>query len=302
MDWKPSDWADLPYFLAVARTGSLRAAADVLAATHATVNRRISQLEAGFGVQLFERSVEGLTLTPAGEELLPLAIKAEEAVTSGRRRLSGRDQRPEGRVRLSIPPALAQKIVAPLIASFDAKHPGIEVEINVTDRFEDIARHETDVSLRVAFSVADDVVGRRVLQYTVAEMASPDYIDAHFPTAGPGGEGLTWIGWGDVQSVPDWVARSPFPKAQVRHTVREGTLHVGLVQAGLGMSILPWFASEQNANVMPVPGARPRLDRSLWLLLHSDLRRTLRVRLLVDHLAEGLRAQKDRFLGPLAKP
>lgn len=300
MDIKPTDWADLPFFLAVSRTGSLRSAADGLNATHATVNRRISQLEASYGVQLFERSVEGLRLTPAGEDLLPLAIAAEEAVATGRRRLSGRDQRPEGRVRLSIPPAFANALLSPILADFAQKHPQIELELRVTDRFEDLARHEADVSVRVAYSVSDDVVGRKVLQYATAIFASRDYIDEYLPKAGPRGEGLTWIGWGDTAAVPDWVARSPFPKARVFHTVRDGLMQMALVRDGMGMSILPCFASAMVPELVQMPGTEARLDRSIWLLLHSDLRRTKRVRLLVDHIADAIRAQRKLFLGPLA--
>jgi DNA-binding transcriptional LysR family regulator len=70
------DWAELPYFLAVARAGSLRAAAEHVGGTHATVDRHLKSLEASFGVRLFERTRAGLALTTAGEALVPLAEAA----------------------------------------------------------------------------------------------------------------------------------------------------------------------------------------------------------------------------------
>jgi DNA-binding transcriptional LysR family regulator len=239
MKIETNDWADLPFFLALSRAGSLRAASDMLRATHATVNRRITQLEAFYGVRLFERSVEGLSLTAAGEELLPMAIKAEEAILRGRRKLSGLDQKPIGRVRISTPPGLTEGILAPILASFTQKHPDIDLEIVVTNAFQDLTRHEIDVSVRIAHSVSDDVVGRKLLQYASGIYATRDYVEKYAPTAGPQGEGLTWLGWGDRETLPDWVRKSPFPKATLRHTIREATMQIAMVRAGVGMSTLP---------------------------------------------------------------
>ncbi|MEY9419671.1 DNA-binding transcriptional MocR family regulator [Bradyrhizobium japonicum] len=63
------DWDDVRYFLAVARGGSVRAAAERLGVNHATVLRRIAQLEERLGVQMFEKLPSGYRLTGAGEEV-----------------------------------------------------------------------------------------------------------------------------------------------------------------------------------------------------------------------------------------
>ena len=78
------DWTGLPYFLAVQRSGSLRAAAEQLGATHATVDRHLRALEASYGVRLFDRTKRGLVLTEAGRTLVPQAEAAEEAVVAAR--------------------------------------------------------------------------------------------------------------------------------------------------------------------------------------------------------------------------
>ena len=117
------NWAELPYYLAVARKGSLRSAADSLGATHATVDRHLKSLEASFSVRLFDRTRTGLALTEAGEALVPLAEEAEMAVIAARRRLSGLDReaakcrpsprrsmpRPSGSGRFAIRPAIAHQ-------------------------------------------------------------------------------------------------------------------------------------------------------------------------------------------------
>ncbi|MCP4821348.1 MAG: LysR family transcriptional regulator, partial [Shimia sp.] len=85
------DWSAMPYFLAVAREGSLRAAALSLGATHATVDRQVKALEASYGVRLFDRTRGGMTLTPAGDSLLPMAESAEDAMHGAKARVLGLD-------------------------------------------------------------------------------------------------------------------------------------------------------------------------------------------------------------------
>ena len=60
---KSTDWGDLPYFLAIVRNGALRAAAASLQVNHATIARRLANLENDYAVRLFERSIDGLVLT-----------------------------------------------------------------------------------------------------------------------------------------------------------------------------------------------------------------------------------------------
>ncbi len=293
----PIDWAELPYFLAVARTGSLRAAADTLGGTHATVDRHLKSLEKTYGVRLFDRSKQGLSLTEAGETLIPLAEAAEEAVIVARRKVQGLDREASGKVRISVPPSLAFDILPPIFAGFTQAYPDIELEVVVTNRFENIGRAETDVSVRVAYNVDDDVVGRRVVQYATGLFASQAYLDRNWAARGPQGEGLTWIGWGEREKVPQWVKDSPFPKARLRHVVREGVMVGRLVAQGMGMSFLPVYAAAYVPDLVRVPGTEIRPDRSIWLLLHSDMQRTTRVRLLVDHLAQEIKALRPVFLG-----
>ena len=77
------DWKHLPAFLAVARAGSLRGAADATDGTHATVRRQVEALEAQLATQLFRRTANGLALTAAGRRLLPEALAAESALLKG---------------------------------------------------------------------------------------------------------------------------------------------------------------------------------------------------------------------------
>src|SRR6201986_5113845 len=99
---RPStNWDDYRYVRAVAETRSLVGAAELLGVNHSTVFRRINALEEGLGARLFERGRAGYALTAAGEEMVPLASRMGEEITSFERRIAGRDIKPSGELRVT---------------------------------------------------------------------------------------------------------------------------------------------------------------------------------------------------------
>lgn len=286
------DWTGIPYFLAAVRAGTLRGAAEKTGATHATVKRHIEVLEGSYGVQLFRRTRRGLELTSAGRDLLPVVEAAELKVMEARKRVQGLDKEESGVVRFSTTGTLIYEIIAPILARFSTIYPEIDLEIRVSDRFEDINRLQTDVSLRFAQTVEDDVVARKLYPMALVPMASRSYIEKHFPIAGPQGEGLTWIGWDKADRRPDWLKDSAFPMAKVRHATTDHVLQLSLARQGLGMINSSVYFTTVFPELIPVPGAAPNLDRPLWLLFHSELRRTVRVRRFIDFLSKEIIALK----------
>lgn len=294
-----SDWQMMPFFLAVARGGSLRAGAAIMNGNHVTVNRNIQILEASYGVQLFTRSRRGFQLTTAGEALLPLAEEAERVFLGARRRVDGLDRTETGTIRFSLSPMMAFDIVAPILARFFQAYPEIDIEFRLTDKKEDINRAETDVSLRVAYEVTDDVVARKLYPIAIGTYASQSYLDNVVSKAEPGGAGLYWLGWTGPGDNTSLLSQSPFPLAGVRHASDEGYMHLSLVRQGCGLTKLPVIYQHLYPDLSQVPGTEIELSRTLWILLHTDLRRTVRVRRFVDFLTEGLRELQPHMQGAL---
>lgn len=286
-----TNWDDLRIFLAVARAGSLRGAARALGVNHATVNRRLGLLEQRLNTRLFERRPDGLTPTQAGEELFASAERIEDEMSAVQERVAGREALPAGLVRLSLPPALMRSPLAGDLAEFCAQHPQIDLDIDLTDSFSDLNWREADVSLRMAFEVADDVVGRRLLHYGKAIYAAPGYLEAT-----PRG-GLIWIGWGPDDPHPAWTRDTPFADVPVRHRLFGHTAQIEAARAGLGLTMLPCFLGDLDPGLVRVPGSDPIPDRALWLLLHHALHRTARVRALVDFLAAAVLSHRAVFAG-----
>ncbi len=278
------DWELLPYFLAVARAGSLRSAAKQTNTSYGTVNRNVQALEASYGVRLFHRSKRGFALTEFGEALLPVVEDAEKTIMAARKRVEGKDKSETGSIRFSLSPTIAYDIVAPIIGRFHEQHPAIDIEVQLTSEIESITDDQADISLRAAAEVTDDVVARKLFQLKIGVYASKRYVDEVFSKAGPNGEGLTWIGTKNDYLRPS----AQFPMANVRHSVEDGHMRARLVNQHCGMSHMPTLFEASNPDLCRIPGTGLSNGPWLWILLHSDLQKTVRVRRFVDLLAREM--------------
>src|ERR1700732_3046239 len=112
------EWDDVRYFLAVARGGSVRSAAERLGVNHATALRRIAQLEERLGAQMFEKLPSGYRLTGAGEEGLEFAEQMEASLNRLETRVFGRDESVRGLLRVTLAAPLATHLLMPDFAAF----------------------------------------------------------------------------------------------------------------------------------------------------------------------------------------
>lgn len=288
------DWDDLKYFLAVVRSGTLRGGADRINANHTTVSRRLGLLEENVGSRLFDRTKTGFVLTQLGEELLPYAERVEEEIVAASRVVVGRDALPSGTILLSLPHALSMTSIMDDFAAFSRQYPEIDLDICFTNVVADLTRREADVSIRVANDVMDDVVGRKLVPLSAAVYCSPDYAERMEDN---GGEGLTFLGWDEPEGEtrPGWIKDGFYPKATLRHRVMEIVPHLALAAAGMGLTHLACCLGDRHPGLVRAPFQKPVAHRSLWLLLHRDLKKTARVRLFVDFLAERIRLRKSEF-------
>lgn len=302
------DWDDLRVFLAVHRAGTLRGAARDLGVNHATVTRRLALLEQGLEARLFDRRPEGLVASQAGEDLVVAAERVETELTAVQRRVGGRDDSPRGLVRLSVPPAMLRSFLARELVAFAQAHPGIELDVDASHSFSDLARREADVAIRMADEVTEDVVGLRVIRYRKAIYAAPGYLAAAGDGRVPDPAVHCWIGWGDGLPSPSWTRDTPFPELPVRHRLFSNLLQLEAAREGLGLALLPCFLGDAEPGIVRVPGTATLDGKSIWLLYHRDLRRTARVRTLIDHLAPAIRRHRRLIEGaaapsrPISKP
>ncbi|MEM8812865.1 MAG: LysR family transcriptional regulator, partial [Pseudomonadota bacterium] len=202
------DWEDIKTFAAIAETGSIRRAGKALSVHHSTVSRRIERLETSLATRLFDRRPEGFELTEAGEELLSVAGRFTAELSDTGRRINGRDEQLSGKVRLTMAEPLAVHGFAPRLAEFADRYPDLQLEINVTFDFLDLARGAADVAIRMDNNPPDILVGKRLFPYSDALYASPDYFERHDIRDAP--KEARWIGWSaEGRGRPAWVEETP---------------------------------------------------------------------------------------------
>ncbi len=126
------NWDDLKYFLAVARTGTLRGGAESIRVNHTTLTRRLSVMEERIGSRLFDRSKQGLVLTQLGEDLMPHAERVETEMTAASRAIVGRDAQPSGSIYVTLPHGLAMTSLMDDFSAFAAAYPDIILNLNFT--------------------------------------------------------------------------------------------------------------------------------------------------------------------------
>src|SRR6516162_2201124 len=142
------DWDDFKHFLAVARGGSLTAAAHSLKSSPATVSRRVAALERKLGTRLFDRRQSGYSLTEDGELIRVKAEDMEDAVIAAEREALGRDLRATGKVRVAASDDIATYLIAPSLGQFRRLYPGIMLEIVAQRDVVNLSRREADIALR----------------------------------------------------------------------------------------------------------------------------------------------------------
>ena len=281
------EWSDLRVFLAVARAGTLGAAARKLGQTQPTMGRRLRALEAAVGHTLFQRTGEGFVLTDEGASVLGHAERVEEEVLAFQRQLAGQEAELEGMLRLSCSDWFGTFILAPVLVEFGQRHPRVCVELLTDARLYSLPRREADMVFRIKPFDEPEVISRRLVHipyalYGPARLCQQDLGD---------GTGLRVItmdtGFSDM---PDavWLRRT-LPRATVAFRSNNREVQARLCSRGGGLAVLPRPLGDATPDITPIALSEAPPGRDTFVGYHRDLRRLTRMRallaLVVDRLA-----------------
>jgi DNA-binding transcriptional LysR family regulator len=289
-------WDDLRHFLAFARAGSMQGAAQILGVNQSTVQRRIAELEDRLGRRLVERHPGGYCLTTLGEELLPAAEGVEAAVAAFERDLAARDKDLTGTIRLTCGSGVAACLRrAPLIDAFHARHPGLRVELVITDRVLDLSKGEADIAIRVAARDGDRdkvLIRRKIADVCWSIYASRGYLERYGRPHDPQDlKGHLIIGCdGPIADYPgaSW-------QRAVAHTATIATRcdhWQGLILAVRtdgGLAALPHFQGDNESDLVRVIDDIG-LVLPCFLLMHRDMQHTPRIRAFADFVASEIKS------------
>lgn len=280
-----NDWDDIRYFLAVARTGSTTAAARKLVVNHSTVSRRIGQLEERVGARLFDRLATGLVPTATGSELIEVAEQVERHASLFSLGASASDARLGGPLTVTAPSLLAHYLLMPMIASFAARYPQIEIELNAGDDLASLTKREADIAIRATAAPQDTLLGHRLVANENGLFCTRDYLKAKQTTAeqAPGRRDLDWI-WVDTGKGPPSWATAYFSAGRAAMKVDLKSTAIAAALENLGVVELPVIVATRNPALIRLAGLDVKSDRDVWILYHRDFRHTARVRAFVDDI------------------
>ncbi|MEF2074844.1 LysR family transcriptional regulator [Consotaella aegiceratis] len=281
-------WDELRVFLAVAKAGSFKRAADLLGTSHPTVSRQVRRLQDVIHAQLIVPSARGVTLTRKGKVLAEKLAALDQSLFSLSSDLKSESQKLEGLVRVSITDGLGLFFLVPLLRHLSGLYPYIQVEIQSPLNVNDLRQNQTDMMVSFAPIASQDVVSRPLGTLHLIPVVTQDYVNRMgWPTASNlsrhlfiqsrlyQGDGPTWLSWNEMVA-----------EGRVAHVCDDSVVYGMMVKAGLGIGLLGNYT-------MIEPSARP-LDLGVHVPIPTfacALKERLNsrpVRVIFDQICENL--------------
>jgi DNA-binding transcriptional LysR family regulator len=296
------EWDDLKFFLAVARQGSLTKASKEMRTSVSTVSRRLEQLESAIGVSVFAHHQTGYLLTDDGKELLRHATQVEESINKLEINMVGRDSQPEGLVKLATAENLANYLIIPNLGDLHREYPQITLEITTGVGVVSLARHEADIAVRLQRPSQGNVNIKKLGVQGFKLYGSSAYIaqrpDPGQPYCQQTDRLITWSDSFSHLPMCSWAneIRGTTPPVLVTHSLYA---QVAAVKAGIGLAMLPAIFSHLDKDIVEVNSGKPLVTQQIWLVVHTDLADSKRVRAVTDFLKRVFHENREVISGGL---
>ncbi|QWG23161.1 LysR family transcriptional regulator [Bradyrhizobium sediminis] len=281
------EWSDLRIFLAVAREGTLGAAARKLGQSQPTMGRRLRALERSVGHTLFQRTGDGFVLTDEGSIVLSHAERMEEEALAFQRQLAGHERQLEGMLRISSSDWFGAHILTPVLAEFAKAQPRVVVELLTDARLYSLPRREADMVFRIRPFDEAEVISRRLMHIDYGVYVKSG--STSLPRQGDG-KGTPLItmdtAFGGMADAV-WLKRI-LPNAHVVSRSNNRDVQARLCAAGTGLAVLPRPLGDALAGVERIDLGEEPPGRDTYVGYHRDLKRLARLRALLDLVIERL--------------
>jgi len=284
------DWEDLRVFLALARHGSLSAAARTLGVNHATVARRIRAFEQDVGERLVERRPDGYILTPTGMQAMTVISDMEAAAkTIGRGSPEGT---PVGLVRVNASPALAHGFLASRLARVIVRYPALDIDLATDIRAVSLERHEADIAIRLSRPADGDVIARPLVTIGYGFYGAPAAC-----ARVEEGEAPVFIGFDEADAhVPEarWLARQ-YPRARLAFRASNQFAQAMAARSGIGIALLPHYIGRMESELQACALDAMPPDRDAWLVIRQRDRKSPAIRAVEGHIVSLFDEERALF-------
>ncbi|USG60378.1 LysR family transcriptional regulator [Sneathiella marina] len=292
-------WDLYRYFLAVAESGSLSAAARQLSVSQPTVGRQIAELEARLETRLFERASHGYLLTTAGQQI---RARIEETALGFRdieSQIRGMDKSLSGLIRFSATEGFGSYWLTPNISKFQKFYPNIRFELILDISVLDLRKREADMALRLANPRSSDLIGRRVGKAGFGLYGAKSYLESRgYPQSIDDLKDHDFIGWqqnrGDIaltRALSKMVAEE-----NIKFQCNTVAAQIEAVQNGMGLFLAPHYLVPKDESVVRLLSDQINQNIDLWLLTHRDLIGTSRIRVFLNFLYEQFQKDAEMLL------
>ncbi len=292
-------WDDFRLIKAIAEARGLPAAADLLGINHSTVFRRLKQIEAALGAELFEKHRTGYALTPAGEMVVALAGRVDEDITDVMRKLEGRQIMPYGELRVATNDSLLIHLLTPLFARFRQRCHDVRLDIVIGNQALNLAKRDADVAIRATDNPPETLVGRRVARIAWALYGRAGDFPSGAPVNATDLLARDWVSLGEqfgaFKAVKWALANVPPDRLVYKLNTVLGLAEA--VESGIGIGHLPCFIGDAKPALTRLSPPNAAFGTDLWLLTHPDLRNSARVRVFLDFLAEEIAKHRRSIEG-----
>ncbi|WP_068109268.1 LysR family transcriptional regulator [Tropicimonas marinistellae] len=286
-------WDDQRVFLAVLEEGSLSGAARRLGLSHPTVRARLEGMEAALGTVLFTRSANGLAPTESALALRAPARSMAIASELFNRQASAPPGEVAGTVRLSVPDFIGVEVVPPMLGALRQAHPGLRIELSLTNAVEDVLGQEVDLAIRMMRPAQDALVARKIADIPLGFFAAESYLRRQGkPTTVAELANHDIIG--PDRSRPDLMLVEALAIGITRPNLVLRTdnhpAQAAAVRAGLGIGVLQVPVGARDPNLRRVLPDFVPVMLETWIVTHENLRHVPRIRATLDSLTEAFNA------------
>jgi DNA-binding transcriptional LysR family regulator len=285
------DWNLLRSFIAVCETQTLTAAADSLGLSQPTLGRHIRELETLVGETLFDRLPGRMRPNERAEFLLDRLLPLREGVGRIEHAIWGRDEVVAGTVRVTTSEIVGALVLPRLLAPVLRDAPLLQVEVQPCDQVQNLLRREADIAIRFFRPEQDDVIAISVGQTEIGLFGSKELVaslpDGYTPDDLKG----RYVGGIAVEQAIEMAAAAGhvLQRPDFRFRSMSGVAQLHAVEAGIGVAGLPAVLAAERPSLVRVFPEVVAHPMSVWLCAHEDLRRSLRMRRVFDHLTVSLR-------------
>ncbi|MFT5686608.1 MAG: DNA-binding transcriptional LysR family regulator [Myxococcota bacterium] len=293
MNWNAMnfDWNRARAFLVTADEGSFSAAARALGSTQPTVGRQVAALETALGVTLFERIGTRLELTGTGLDLVEHVRAMGEAAIRFSLAATGQSESIAGTVCITASESVAAFLLPPILGALRLEHPGIELELVVSNDARDLQQREADIAIRNFRSEQPDLIARKVREITAHFYAAPSYIERVGPLDSAEDMGRAELfAFDRSDTMIDGLKAMGLDVRREQFTIVTGNHLVqwAMCKQGAGVCMMMDDVGAREPGVVKVFTALPSIRLPIWLVCHRELHTSRRMRLVFDWLAEGL--------------